>query len=249
MTDSLIDTNTEVAQGNTAPVDAPPVAETEQAPVDNLWYYADGLPGTGEKPEYLDPKFKNLSEQAKSYKELEKRFGGFKGAPENYELQLPEEISSKVAINPEDPLYQSIAATAKELNMSQDGFNKFVGAYAERIAEQNKVNYEKELSELGEDAPQRINVLTQWAANNFDKEEFQVIAKFATNASAIKLLEKMRSKMTASKIPADAAKEVVGVPYETKKLQLQQMVSDKRYKQDPSYRAQVDAEFERFYGQ
>lgn len=248
MTESLIDPAQveEIAQTENVNVEGEsPETEKQQ---EALWYFADGLPGTGEKPEYLLPKFKTVADQAKSYIEAEKRLGGFKGAPEAYELALPEEISEKVSINAEDPLFQSFAATAKELNMSQDGFNKIVGVYAEKMAEQQKVNLEKELSELGEDAPQRIKTLTQWAMNNFDKSEFQTIAQIATSASAIKLLEKMRSKMTSTRIPENVDKENIAVPYEVRKSQLQQMVSDPRYKNDPGYRQQVDAEYERFYG-
>ena len=49
------------------------------------WSWNDSMPGSGEAPEWLNQgKYSNVEEQAKAYRELETRFGGFTGAPETY---------------------------------------------------------------------------------------------------------------------------------------------------------------------
>ena len=65
------------------------------------WNLNDTTPGTGEKPAWFKAeKYKNVSEQAKAYTELEKTLGAFVGAPKDdkgqpkaYELKLPEGVT------------------------------------------------------------------------------------------------------------------------------------------------------------
>lgn len=48
------------------------------------YFLSDGIKGTGDVPEwYIADKYKSVSEQAKAYTELEKKFGGFKGSPKD----------------------------------------------------------------------------------------------------------------------------------------------------------------------
>ena len=48
------------------------------------YFLSDGIKGTGETPEwYKGDKYKSVAEQAKAYTELEKKFGGFTGAPKD----------------------------------------------------------------------------------------------------------------------------------------------------------------------
>ena len=63
--------------------------ETQQ---EASWHYAEGVPGQGDKQEFLKDKYANITEQAKAYTELESRFGSFTGAPEAYEINLSEQL-------------------------------------------------------------------------------------------------------------------------------------------------------------
>ena len=48
------------------------------------FFLSDGIKGVGDQPEwYKADKYKSVAEQAKAYTELEKKFGGFTGAPKD----------------------------------------------------------------------------------------------------------------------------------------------------------------------
>lgn len=120
--------------------------------------YADGVAGEGDAPEWFKAdKYANVSEQAKAYVEAEKqlkslsdkahqfnqtekelndlrvRLGSFTGAPETYELSLPEGVE----IDPEDPMIARAQEWAKGLNLNQEGYNSALAMYSEiRMAEQ-----------------------------------------------------------------------------------------------------------------
>lgn len=59
MTDTLMDT------ADVQPQDTGAIEQTENGAVDtalqpSLWYFDDGIPGAGDKPDYLLPKFKTM---------------------------------------------------------------------------------------------------------------------------------------------------------------------------------------------
>src|SRR6185437_5786159 len=95
----------------------------------SAWLYADGVPGSGEKPDFFkSDKYTSVAEQARAYTELEKKFGGFSGAPEKYELTLEEDIKNSIELNAEDPLLKTFSDIAKSANMTQDTYNKIMNA-------------------------------------------------------------------------------------------------------------------------
>lgn len=108
---------------------------TEVEPSEPSYYFADGIAGEGESPEWFkSDKYKNVSDQAKAYKDLESKLGSFTGAPENYEHRNPEGFE----ISPDDPIMESAKEWAKSQNMSQDGLDSLVGLYAEMEAGKDK---------------------------------------------------------------------------------------------------------------
>lgn len=51
------------------------------------YFLTEGIKGAGDTPEWFKAdKYKSIADQAKAYTELEKRFGGFKGAPKDLSL-------------------------------------------------------------------------------------------------------------------------------------------------------------------
>ena len=50
------------------------------------WYLMEGIPGQGDRPDFLEPKYKTMAEQAKAYKELQKALGATNGAPDDYDF-------------------------------------------------------------------------------------------------------------------------------------------------------------------
>jgi len=66
----------------------------------------------------------NVAKMIKSGYNLEGKFGSFTGAPESYELPIPEGYEGDV--NTDDPYLQEFMAKGKELNLSQDGFKELM---------------------------------------------------------------------------------------------------------------------------
>ena len=85
---------------------------------DGEWFQSEGIKGTGDKPEwYQSDHFKSVDEQAKSYGELQKKFGSFVGSPKDG-YELPEGFSK------EDALAQEVIIFGEETNLSKEGFTK-----------------------------------------------------------------------------------------------------------------------------
>ena len=77
------------------------------------YFLSDGIKGTGDTPEwYKSDKYKSVAEQAKAYTELEKKFGGFTGAPKDG-------YAGPEGIEPDDALLQELTEFANKTGMSQ----------------------------------------------------------------------------------------------------------------------------------
>lgn len=209
------------------------------------WYVTEELPGQGNKPEYLLEKFTNLGEQAKAFVELEKRMGGFKGAPKDgYNLEV---ISDRLQAElPSDaPLVQSLMETAKSLNMSQEGFEKFMESIV-TVQKSFQVDPQEELRKLGPDAEQQISVLKQWAENNFGPDDVAVIQDMLNGpAEQIRVLQKMRTLSPKSSIPTATEAANYVRPVTQKELQAELAQNLKRYETDLRYRADFAARLEK----
>ena len=139
--------------------------ESNEPPAEPSYYFADGIAGTGDKPEWLiDSKYKNVSEQAKGYNEIRKQLGSFTGAPENYEHRNPEGFE----MQPDDPVLESAREWAKEHNMSQEGFDSLVGMYAEMEAGKEKAaeDFANEQKAQIENFDQRANNVNDFLKAN-----------------------------------------------------------------------------------
>ena len=64
--------------------------------INNEWYLDEGIVGQGNRPEYLEPKYKSVVEQAKAYKEARKALGAMSGAPETYDLSAFDEFIDQI---------------------------------------------------------------------------------------------------------------------------------------------------------
>lgn len=213
--------------------------ETETQSESN-WFYADGVPGTGEKPEFFNDKtFKNLSEQAKSYGELRKKLGE---APDQYNLNVPEKYKD-MEISEEDPLLSEFAGIAKEMNMSQDKFDKVVGLFLSNSAESSELMAKQaeeaaaeyrieQLKEIGTDAEHQINQMNNFIGANFSEETANAIKESITDAKSFKAFNEVINKLNNRKITAQA-------PQESKTMSREDLVlymADPRWQNDHNYR-------------
>ena len=125
----------------------PPLADSQSMPTESSanWWLTDGVPGVGQKPEYLSPKYKTLAEQAKAYNELHKTLVNTQGAPEQYEFG---EYEQHLDFN--NPSMQKFMNFAKTNRFSQDAFKEIVGTLVEYQKGQIP-NIDAEIARLGPD--------------------------------------------------------------------------------------------------
>ena len=208
------------------------------------WYYSaptddsEGVAGKGDVPDYFKvDKYKSLEDQAKAYGELEKRFGGFTGSPETYEL--PEGFD----IPADDPLFASVAEIGKEANMSNETFTKLVEAYTNVMAQGEEQAKAQAMEALGKDADQRILNVQSWLNSNADKEMIEKIAPLATSAESIEALEWFIGKTKNSNV----ASNDVATPAPMTEAEYAQMLMAKddngnlKIATDKEYKKKMDA--------
>jgi len=232
----------DAVEGKEPPVEAP------------AWYLTEEMQGEGEKPEYMLDKFKNLAEQAKSFGELEKRFGGFTGAPETYELNLNEEIAKAgVEIGADDPLVVKAMEMAKETNMNQEGFTRMLELYGQsRMAEQTafQEQRENEIKSLGPQGDTRLKNLDNWAKLNLSADQYESFGDLAHSAGAVQTLERLVSMTrSAPMAPETGGQQAQGLTVE--QLHEMQFAVDEhgqRKMQNPEYAKEVRRMQDQLYG-
>lgn len=189
---SLLDS---AAPPPTTPPPTPPPTETE-------WFYANGVKGIGPVPEwYKATKYKTMDEQAKAYAELEKRLGGFTGAPKDgkYDFKMPDGITGEFDLK--DPLFEGFNKWAVEHNLNQDGYQALLSMYAQSLAQQAP-DIDAMKASLGEKADERIGAVKAWAAANLD-EAAQAKLKLATSGhDTVEVLELVEAIIAKTRQPA-----------------------------------------------
>jgi hypothetical protein len=201
-----------------------------------------------EHPEWFKAdKYKSVEDQAKAYVDLEKQFGGFTGAPEDYEVKLQEGIDFE--LDPEDGLLNEFKDFAKEAGMNNDTFNKFVNLYAEQTLADNKAleataaeHVAEQMKELGDKAEARLENVASWAkAQLGDEDLFNKFASNLTDAGLVEVFEAIMDKTgnasqaTSHQQPAAPAKSLDEIH------QMQFAVDEfgERKMRDPKYAAEV----------
>jgi hypothetical protein len=227
-------TEVEATNGRNTSEAAP--SSTEQQP--ETWYFDDKVPGAGEKPEWLQSKYKSVSEQAKAYNEAQKRLGAFKGAPEEYDLSLAD--MPDVKLQKEDPMLEEFLADAKANNVSQDYVTNVLKMYVKAV-KMNNPDPKKELEALGVNGKQDLKTLGNWARNHLSDSEVDVFKKMITTADTVRVFQKLRGIMTAPVTkPSHTQTPTLSKEHVLRKIH------DPRYENDESFRNQVRDELAQF---
>lgn len=189
---------------------------TEATPEEEKWWLAEGIQGTGPKPEFINTKtFGTALDQAKAQVEARKLLGGFTGAPKDgYTVPTIENVT----INTEDPLFVGFAEIAQERNMSQDCFENIVKKFVEfnpgmkeetpeekttretQEAETNQTYIKEQLEVIGPNGAAEVKNLAQWMCNNSAQEYHKTFEKFVNNAEIVKALMSLRTKLAPTPI-------------------------------------------------
>ena len=168
------------------------------------YFLAEGIKGAGEVPEWFNPKYGSVAEQAKGYSELEKKFGGFTGAPKDG-YSAPEGVES------DDALLSELQEFATKTNMSQDAFSEAWELLSAQAGAVEEVSHEQEIAKLGDNAQQRIKTVEGFLKNNLDAEAYERVSKKVTNADAIELIEEIVSATAPAKLPIDGGEHPAGL--------------------------------------
>ena len=170
---------------------APAEGETIQL-AEGEWLYGAEIKGVGDKPDWFkSDKYKTVEAQAEAYTALESKFGSFTGAPESYELNLPEGFEGE--FDKDDPMLIAGMEFAKKTNMNQEGFDDMVGLWINGSTEspkQAQATMATQLVEvLGDNHAQRISQVSGALSNMLDAETYKEIEPFANTPGAIRLVE------------------------------------------------------------
>lgn len=208
------------------------------------------MKGTGPPPEFYNKdKYKNLAEQAKAQRELEKRFGAFTGAPKDgkYAFKMPEGIEGE--FDQEDPKFQAFTKWAVDNQLSQDGYQAVLTMYAENIAALTPdIGAIKE--SLGEKADERINNVNAWVKANIPEASqaaFKAATSGANAAEVFTAIEAMIAKTAQPRMPAPGDAPGGGSGSLTPEQTINAMMAEKlpngklRYFEDAAFRRDVEA--------
>jgi hypothetical protein len=160
------------------------------------YYLTEGIKGHGEKPEWLDVKYKTVADQAKGYAELSKKFGGFKGSPKDG-YTTPEGIES------DNELYKELEAFATKNNMNADAFGEAWELLSTQNEVQEEYNQQQEINKLGTNAESRIKNVEGFMKNNLSEEKYAEAQQYVTTAESIALVEMLVEATTPTKLPIE----------------------------------------------
>lgn len=220
-----------------------PITDGTQEPVvpqQSRWHLDDGIEGKGDRPEWLQGKFDKVTDQAKAYTDLQKKFGEFKGAPENYDLEkLPSHIQK------DSPLIQSYSKIFKEMNLSQEGFERVVNEFVKVQEEFSEVKPEQILKELGPTGNDILGRVGNWIKNNFSPEEQQRLQAWSMEAKDVMLLDKLRASAPLSRAPSENELQGFGYKYETSKaVEAEKQANWDKYKSNPAYASEISRRYQ-----
>lgn len=199
------------------------------------WYLTEGIPGDGDKPEWLLPKYKSVADQAKAYTEAQKRLGGFTGAPKDgYDMSFLDEYK---VIDKESTVFNKLVDEARKMNMSQDSLQGILQLYVDDIQARTP-DINSEMEKLGPGGKEQLSVLRQWAENNLDTDLYSSFVSKIQTADDVRLMAKLRELTKEQPIPT--AKNQ-GAAQKKTIVQLQQQIQDnyQRYQSDSEYRKQI----------
>ena len=171
------------------------------------YFLSDGIKGSGDTPDwYKGDKDKSVAEQAKAYTELEKKFGGFTGAPKDG-------YSGPEGIEGDDALLQELTEFATKTNMSQEAFGdawELLSAQGQAV---EQVTQEQEIASLGDNAQERIKNVEGYLKNNLDAEVYEEVRNLVTDARSIQLVEHLVRATAPARLPIDGGDHPTGMTW------------------------------------
>ena len=203
------------------------------------WLIDDGIPGVGDRPEWLPEKFKTVKDAMGSLSQLEKKMGT--ASVDSYDFG-----EYKETFDSEHEAFKELGDFFKEKRISQDVFDKTLKTI-DKYGSSFLPDFEAEKASLGEGADRRIEILGNWMDSNLSKDAANALKPLTQEygtATAIKALEEIRGKLMENNpsIPNGASTD--GAEQETVEqltAELEDPANFKKYKEDSKYRDSYSA--------
>lgn len=187
------------------------------------------LPAPGERPDWLPEDAWDADAQAPILDKLGELVAGAgkdSDVPADGTDYTPPAIEGLEAeVIARDPTYQAMATVARDLGVGQERFGKAVEKYITDAIKAEEEAAANVMTELGENAPARLQAIANWASGRLSKEEFQTFRSSFTSKDNILVLEKL---MGAKASTAPRA-SVVAAPAKTREQINEIMASDDYY--------------------
>lgn len=199
------------------------------------WFIDNGIPGIGERPSWLPEKFNNVADLAKSHSELDKLFGA---VPKDYDM------SKSKYLDPDYVPFHELKQIAKDKRVPQDVFDKMIESL-DKYMDEFKTDHNEEISKLGANAMERLEILNNWAKANLSDESYEALVNNLRTAESVKAIEELRRRMMSSnpQVPNGNTGAIAGnTSLEDLKLELTNNLS--KYKTDPNYRKDLQSRLE-----
>ena len=210
------------------------------------WFLADGVPGTGDVPEWFKAdKYKTVDEQAKAFLGLEKKLGS---APAEYSVNLPQDlIDAGVEFDAESALAKDFFAFARSANLPQKKVDEMLGIYARSMVAERNQSVTDMLAELGEQGRKVAAELHAWSTATLDNEQQQWLDRTLRTADDIYTFQSVLQKLGMGAINDRASSNGVPGVSEIERLEaeIHEAMRDPRYSSDPAFEKQVRAKFAR----
>jgi len=223
-----------------------PEAQASPEVVHAAWYLDESVEGIGARPDWLEGKYKTVTEQAKAYKEVERRLGQSQGqAPEDYEFGDYAEL-----FDGENEHIAALKANAKDIKLSQDAFNKLIDPIA-KYQRSMIPDMDAEIAKLGEHANAKINTVNTWAKNRLSDKAFETLGKISNTADVVLLMDEMRQlDYTAqSRVPTNMQVVARPVLQSPEAIQNEIVNNYQKYQADPAYRAEMSGKLKQAFGE
>ncbi len=193
----------------------------------------------------------NVEALAGAYKQLQSKMGhALTGAPTNedgtpapYDVGVPEDLEGVVELKADSPLLEGFTELAREAGMSNEFVQKCVDYYMHETFQDHLGFFNDQMQALGTDAASVTKGITDWGKANLEQGEFDMLREGCNSAAATlmakMLVEKMENPTKIDPVPNQHE------PATDELTRIRAKVND-QYMSDAIYRAEVDAELERY---
>lgn len=206
------------------------------------------------RPEWLPEKFKSPEDLGKSYQELEKKLGSFKGAPEEYALEVSEELSP-YNYESDNAFVKDFQNIMKEHNVSQELYQKisdchlgYLKAEDESIQSAKTQQYERDVTNLGEEGINGIKEATKWAKEMLPEDSYSLLSELGDyDVTVGKIVKQFYDAFRNKDYTHLPTGSVMTNSVEDKKIEARSMMADPRYGKDDLFTKRVDGIYKELY--